>query len=157
MNVTPWFCSSTCTAVIGDYEVYWDDAHITSTYADFLAGVLAASLPLSLPSGLFQMSPPTTSVIYPANDATLSGSDCLDASHFRDSTPSRNLGQVRDHGRNTARPHHRTARQTLAGWLATWNTATVPNGTYTLQSLASYGKGKTATSPGITVTVDNSP
>ena len=156
VNVTPWFCSSTCTAVIGDYEVYWDDAHITSTYADFLGGVLAASLPLSLPSGLFQASP-TTRVIYPANGAALSGSDALDASTLE--TPLVHVTSVRFE--ITGGPLHdhliATARQTLAGWLATWNTATVPNGTYIVQSLASYGKGKTAVSPGITVTVDNSP
>ena len=53
VNVTPWFCSNTCTAVIGKYEVYWDQFHITAAYAYFLAGVLAKALPLSLPGGLF--------------------------------------------------------------------------------------------------------
>ena len=157
VDVTPWFCSSTCTAVIGDYEVYWDDAHITSTYADYLAGVLATSLPLSLPSALFQMSPPTTSVIYPTNGASLSGSYTLDASTSE--TPLFHVTSVRYEITGETLHDHiiATARQTLAGWLATWNTATVPNGTYTLHSLASYGQGKTATSPGVTVTVDNSP
>ena len=50
-----------------------------------------------------------------------------------------------------------TSRKTDVGWLGAWNTATVPDGTYTLQSVASYGKGKTVTSPGITITVGNSP
>ena len=27
VSVTPWFCSSTCVAVIGNFEVYWDDFH----------------------------------------------------------------------------------------------------------------------------------
>ena len=32
-----------------------------------------------------------------------------------------------------------TATPTYYGWLAKWNTTTVPNGIYTLQSVASYG------------------
>jgi hypothetical protein len=40
-------------------------------------------------------------------------------------------------------------------WLAQWNTSTVPNGTYTLQSVASYAGGVAGTSPGISVTVAN--
>jgi hypothetical protein len=156
LNVTPWFCSSTCTAVIGDYEVYWDDAHITTTYAEFLAGVLAASLPLSLPSGLFQMAAPTTSVSVPANGATLSGSDFLDA--VTSGTPLPKVTSVRfEITGGTLRDHIiSTSRRTDVGWLGAWNTTTVPDGTYTLQSVASYGKGKTVTSPGITITVANS-
>jgi hypothetical protein len=49
-----------------------------------------------------------------------------------------------------------TATPTIYGWLAAWNTTNVPNGTYTLQSVASSG-GLTGTSPGITVTVVNNP
>jgi peptidoglycan/LPS O-acetylase OafA/YrhL len=156
VNVTPWFCSSTCTAVIGDYEVYWDDAHITSTYADFLAGVLAASLPLSLPSGLLQIAVPTTSVTVPANGATLSGSHFLDA--VTSGSPLPEVTSVRfEITGGTLRDHIiSTSRKTDVGWLGAWNTRTVPDGTYTLQSVASYGKGKTVTSPGITISVGNS-
>ena len=48
-----------------------------------------------------------------------------------------------------------TATPTIYGWLAAWNTTTVPNGTYTLQSVASYQGGVSGTSPGITVIVSN--
>jgi hypothetical protein len=48
-----------------------------------------------------------------------------------------------------------TATPTYYGWLAQWNTTTVPNGTYTLQSVAAYSGGVTGTSPGVTVTVAN--
>jgi hypothetical protein len=47
ISVIPWFCSTTCTAVIGDFEVYLDDHHITDAYALFLTGVLGQSLDLS--------------------------------------------------------------------------------------------------------------
>ena len=50
-----------------------------------------------------------------------------------------------------------TATSTLYGWLAQWNTTTVPNGTYDLQSVASYAGGVSGTSPGVTITVNNPP
>jgi hypothetical protein len=39
--------------------------------------------------------------------------------------------------------------------LGGFDTTTVPNGTYTLQSVASYAGGVTGTSPGIAITVAN--
>jgi hypothetical protein len=39
-----------------------------------------------------------------------------------------------------------TATATIYGWLAAWNTAGVPDGTYTLESVASYGGGVTGVS-----------
>jgi hypothetical protein len=39
--------------------------------------------------------------------------------------------------------------------IALWNTTDVPNGAYTLQSVATQTGGTTATSPGITVTLAN--
>ena len=50
-----------------------------------------------------------------------------------------------------------TATATLYGYIYSWNTTTVPSGTYTLQSLATDNAGNTAYSAGITVTVDNTP
>ena len=46
INVTPWFCAATCTAIIGKYDVYLDDNHITATYSLYLAGVLSKALNL---------------------------------------------------------------------------------------------------------------
>ena len=48
-----------------------------------------------------------------------------------------------------------TATPSIYGWLATWKTTAVPNGTYTLQSVAAYGGGVSGTSSGITITVAN--
>ncbi len=47
------------------------------------------------------------------------------------------------------------AKATIYGWTASWNTTTAQNGTYTLQSVASYGGEVSGTSPGITITVSN--
>jgi hypothetical protein len=43
---------------------------------------------------------------------------------------------------------------TIYGWLGGWNTTTVPNGTYTLQSVGTVSGG-TVTSTPITITVSN--
>jgi hypothetical protein len=50
-----------------------------------------------------------------------------------------------------------TAIPTYYGWLASWNSTTVPNGTYTLQSVASDGGGNEGAGPGITIIVENTP
>lgn len=40
VNPTAWFCSTACSPVIGRYEVYSDDSHITAAYAQYLSKVL---------------------------------------------------------------------------------------------------------------------
>jgi hypothetical protein len=45
IDVIPWFCARTCSPVIGNDEIYWDD-HVTAGYSLFLEGVLAQSLDL---------------------------------------------------------------------------------------------------------------
>ncbi len=47
IDVTPWFCGSTCSAVIGDYDVYAAGGHVTLDYSRFLEGVLGQSLDLA--------------------------------------------------------------------------------------------------------------
>ena len=49
-----------------------------------------------------------------------------------------------------------TATSTLYGWVADWNTTTVPNGIYSLESVVS-SRGAPQDSPVITITVDNVP
>jgi hypothetical protein len=46
---------------------------------------------------------------------------------------------------------------TLYGYIGGWDTTDVPNGTYTLQSVATDTLGQSTTSAGITVTVNNPP
>ena len=98
--------------------------------------------------------PPTTSVVIPSNGATQSGTATLvDASASAEvSSVSFELsgGTLTDHVVATATP-------TLYGWLAQWNTTTVPNGTYTPRSVATYVGGVSRTSPGVTITVNNPP
>ena len=151
VNVTPWFCSSTCTAVVGNYEVYWDEWHITAAYALYLGGVLAKSLPLPHPSGSFLLPRPTTSVLVPSSGATVSGSHVLDAS------AGPNVASVRfEVTGGTLRDHVISGSElTIAGWIGDWNTKSVPDGVYTLQSVATNFENISATSAGIRITVDN--
>jgi hypothetical protein len=50
VDPTPWFCSAMCTAVIGRFNVYQDQFHITGTYAKYLQNALAEALRFA-PSG----------------------------------------------------------------------------------------------------------
>lgn len=47
VNVTPWFCNSNeCPAVIGNFDVYSNQYHVTQEYADHLSVVLQRALGL---------------------------------------------------------------------------------------------------------------
>ncbi len=94
---------------------------------------------------------PTTSVLIPSNGATLSGSTYLDAS-ASNATSVEFLLFGGTYGYNA--PVLCTATSTIYGWLCGWNTTTVPNGSYTLVSLATNSTGG-AGAAGISVTVNN--
>jgi hypothetical protein len=45
INTIPWFCTQTCTSIIGPYEVYdATGAHVSSIWASYLQNVLGESL-----------------------------------------------------------------------------------------------------------------
>jgi peptidoglycan/LPS O-acetylase OafA/YrhL len=44
ISVIPWFCAATCPAVIGRFEVYLDEYHVTAAYSLRLTRVLANAL-----------------------------------------------------------------------------------------------------------------
>jgi hypothetical protein len=97
------------------------------------------------------LPPPATTVLIPSNNATVSGSLVLAAS------ASAGVTQVQYEltGGNLNHSVIGTANPTQWGWLLRWDTTTVPNGTYILQSVATYGGEVGGTSPPITVTVQN--
>ena len=102
---------------------------------------------------LFVDNPPTTSVLVPSNDAVLNGSQSLDASAF--DYGSLTKVEFRLTGGALNKDLIATATPTDYGWLADWNTTTVPNGTYTLQSVAYDAGGLSTSSAGISVTIAN--
>ena len=100
------------------------------------------------------MPPPSsTIVVLPSNGASLSGNQYLDAI----ASPGVTQVQYELSGGTLSDSVIGTATPTIFGWIAGWNTTAVPNGTYTLQSVASYPGSVTATSTGVTVTVNNAP
>jgi hypothetical protein len=101
--------------------------------------------------GAYELVVTTTSVLLPSNGATLTGSTFLDASA---SNATSVLFLLFGGSYGYAAPVICTATLTLYGWLCYWNTTTVPNGSYTLLSLASNSGGY-AFSSGVSITVHN--
>ena len=103
-------------------------------------------------------TPPSTAVVVPSTGADLSGTSAT-----LDATASASYGvgittvQFVLTGGSFNKSVIGTATPTAYGYIYSWNTTSVPGGTYTLQSLATDGAGNTAYSTGITVTVDNTP
>ena len=95
---------------------------------------------------------PITRVLVPANGATLSGTTALDASASNATSVELWLfgGSYGLSGKMIG-----TATPTLYGWLSSWNSTTVPNGSYVLVSEA-FNSGGSTFSSGVSVTVDNS-
>jgi hypothetical protein len=95
---------------------------------------------------------PATSVLIPSSGATLSGTAAtLDAS----ASNAASVEFLLFRGSHSHSGHLiGTATSTIYGWLDSWNTTTVPNGTYTLVSEA-FGSGGSAFSSGVSITVHN--
>ena len=100
--------------------------------------------------------PLATAVIIPSNGADLSGTSAL-----LDATASAGAGVATVQFVLTGGSFNKsvigTATPTIYGYLSGWNTTNVPGGTYTMQSLVTDDNGNTAYSPGIMITVDNTP
>ena len=94
----------------------------------------------------------STTVVIPANNANVSGTSVvLDAAAT--SGASSVVYQVS--GEGLTNQVIATATPTIWGWLAIWNSTSVPNGTYTLQSVASYSGVGSVSSLAITVNINN--
>jgi uncharacterized membrane protein YtjA (UPF0391 family) len=98
---------------------------------------------------------PTTAVVIPSTGAALSGTSAT-----LDATASASAGVAKVQFELTGGTHNSsvvvTATPTLYGWLTEWDSSTVANGTYSLQSIATSSGGQTSTSPEISITVNNS-
>jgi hypothetical protein len=44
IDVTPWFCASSCSSIIGNYNVYFNAGHVSLGYSVFLEGALKQAL-----------------------------------------------------------------------------------------------------------------
>jgi uncharacterized protein YjbI with pentapeptide repeats len=107
-------------------------------------------------TGTFQLDvQPFTHVLLPSNGGVLNGAAILDASAA--DAPGVTNVVFELSGNGLSDQVIATATPTIYGWLAQWNTTTVPNATYSLQSVATDAAHSTETSNPITVTVNNQP
>jgi streptogramin lyase len=136
----PWMISIQDTTFTSGYAGVQVYGLSTFTYTSFSANNLTSSA-----------NGPTTAILLPASGSTLAGNQYLDAGATNATSVEFLLfgggysGQVIG-----------TATPTLYGWLSSWNTKTVANGSYVLSSYAS-GPGGSAVSPNVDITVTNAP
>ena len=107
---------------------------------------------LSAPISITVSNPPTTSVLIPASGATLSGTSAtLDASASNATSVEFWIlgGSYGYSGKMIG-----TATSSSYGWLYSWNTTTVPNGSYALLSEA-FNSTTSALSAPVSITVEN--
>jgi outer membrane protein assembly factor BamB len=98
--------------------------------------------------------PPTTAIVVPSDGATLAGTTAqLDASASDDVQVSR----VEFHltASNSRETLIGLATPTTFGWVYFWNTKSVPNGSYTLNSVATDPAGNIGRSTNVHITVRN--
>ena len=93
----------------------------------------------------------STKVVVPSNGATISGTTTFSASATGSGITS---VEFRLTGGSLSNALLGTATSSPYGWILTWNSGSVANGTYTLTSRVVAGSNS-ATSPGITITVSN--
>ncbi len=100
--------------------------------------------------------PPTTTILFPSNGATLSGtSSLLDAAASSPDGAPISVAFTASSALNGDFGSLGTATPTLYGYIFVWNTTAVPNGTYTLQSIVTDVAGNYEYSTGLSVTVAN--
>jgi hypothetical protein len=97
--------------------------------------------------------PPTTSILIPSNGATLSGTAILDASAADNVKVSRVEFRLTGGDFNNALIG--VATSTYYGWIAQWETTSVPNGAYTLNSVAFDPANNSGRSADVSITVQN--
>lgn len=150
---------ATATPTIYGWLAQWNTTLVASAIYD-LVSVATDSDGRTLTSYVDRIQvdnpPPSTTILIPSNGATLSGTSAvLDATA---SSPDGTPISVKFTGGgalNGVFGSLGTATPTLYGYIFVWNTTSVPNGTYTLQSLVTDVAGNAEYSTGVSVTVAN--
>jgi hypothetical protein len=106
---------------------------------------------MSLPKT--EYSPPTTSVAKPADGALLRGQQYLVAKASSDYPITSVDFQIRSSGGQQVKLLR--GSQFPYGWLGIWSTTNLPNGSYTVQSVAKDITGHSSTSQAVPITVEN--
>jgi mannosyltransferase len=104
---------------------------------------------------VYDSTPPVTKVLVPSSGAILSGTSAVLDASARSSTVGVTKVQFVLSGGPYSKKIIGTTTFSEVGAILLWNTTNVPNGTYSLRSVAINKAGTKGYSPAITVTVDN--
>ena len=132
----------------------WDTTQVPNAYYDLMAGARYPNgtwyrWPLSVVS--VSVVNPAPTVVVPANNSTVSGSQWLDCTIPSQLTDQSSSAISRGASlRFSVRPP-----LSEYGWLYDWNTTSVANGTYSLYCSATYPNSSTGLGPTISVMVAN--
>jgi len=151
-NETP---IATATSTIYGWLAGWDSATVpngTYTLQSVAYNATGAST-FGSPVTLTVANPDTTQVDIPTSGSQLTGNQVLDAGVAGPPGATNVVFELTGGTLNDT--PIATATSTPVGWLAIWESTTVPNGSYTLQSVVTNNINLSSTSPGITVTVAN--
>jgi len=133
--------------------VYYNQQHVMGPYATFLGGVMAQELQLPASSDVaWQITP---KILLPKNGALLKGTIAVSALAKIEGQQDHAQVQVLLTGGTYNNAVVATAFLSYVGWLAKWNTATVPNGAYTITVHMTTPNGGAGTSSPIQVQVMN--
>jgi hypothetical protein len=100
---------------------------------------------------------PVTTVSLPTAGAQVKGTQTLDASASDFASSISNVQFLLTGGSLNDAVIDTVTTKTAFGWVGSFQTATVPSGTYTLQSEVTDAAGNVAYSPGVTINVTNIP
>ena len=123
-----------------------------------LIGLAAAALGLwdlhkiNKVNGQVAASVPATSVITPTSGQTISGVVNLDAVSVGPHVASVQFVATGGASRNVLIAN---SKGTFYGWIAPWNSANLPNGTYQISSVGYNANGESSRSPGVAVRIQN--
>ena len=131
----------------------WSSVRAAAATLLAVAAVAAVTQVLFVNASSAAGSPPSTAVLVPSTNATVSSTFTLDAS--ASSTAGIASVNFEITGGNLNDEIVSGSAQTLYGWIGEWNTKSFPNGTYALQSVATDVNGLSTTSTPITLTLDN--
>jgi hypothetical protein len=160
---TPGVCPPTegpggdCTIGYGvpteyGWLINWDTTLVPNTDYLLIAGAMYPNGTLGISSGVgVDVANPGPTVVFPANNSTVSGSQWLDCT-----IPSELGGPVQFGYFSDGFPEVLgTATPTEYGWLYDWDTASLADGTYSLYCSATYPNSYTGMGASISVTVAN--
>jgi peptidoglycan/LPS O-acetylase OafA/YrhL len=154
INLAAYVCPSgpPCPILVDGLWVRGDGAHYTGVGSLWVARWLMPQLgikALAKPTD----SLPVTKVAEPSNGTIIKGSHIVDATAPFDFGVSKVEFQVT--GGTLRNAVIGTGTLSKYGWAFLWDSTEVPNGTYTVRSVAYGASGERSTSPGITVKVAN--